>query len=276
VLSAKQIAYKKARNTSKVVLDPKVALQNEIAFLAEGFAKTGEIWHIQELSLVLAQADEDLQHTPPAANTAMRKFVDNDENFEDGDTVLMAEEIGQLWPDLMRIDPTDLGMLKEGLIHANIILEYRLMRSFLSEALFQIRKRREGGLDLLDVAEEAVGTVRRVLTNCESAVPIMRPDEEPVLLSAITTALKSVVEAARTFDKGLKDNSGDQTSTGTIHDIWEKYANALDTDSAKLAWFEAARYLTAATKYKQRGLGEMVEDVLKVLEEMKLEPGFHE
>jgi hypothetical protein len=68
-------------------------LQNEIAFLAEGFAKTGEIWHIQELSLLLAQADEDLQHTPPAVNTAMRKFVDNDEKFEDGDAVLMADGI---------------------------------------------------------------------------------------------------------------------------------------------------------------------------------------
>jgi hypothetical protein len=68
-------------------------LQNEIAFLAKGFAKTSEIWHIQELSLVLAQADENLQHTPPAANTAMRKFVDNDEKFEDGDAVLMADGI---------------------------------------------------------------------------------------------------------------------------------------------------------------------------------------
>jgi hypothetical protein len=60
--------------------------------------------------------------------------------------------------------------------------------------------------------------------------------------------------------------------TGTLQDVWEKYANALDTDAAKLAWFEAARYLTAAQKHKQRGLGEMVEDMVEVLEKMKLAP----
>jgi hypothetical protein len=76
--------------------------------------------------------------------------------------------------------------------------------------------------------------------------------------------------AAKTFDMGLKDNSGDQTATGTLHDIWEKYADALDTDAAKLAWFQAARYLTAAQKHKQRGVSEMIEDVVEILEQMKL------
>jgi hypothetical protein len=123
---------------------------------------------------------------------------------------------------------------------------------------------------------EAVATVRRVLVNCESAVPILAADDESLLLLSITTALKNILKAARTFDKGLKDNSGDQTSIGTLHDIWEKYADALDTDSAKLAWFEAARYLTAAQKHKQRGLGEMVEDVVEVLEQMKLDPKVRE
>ena len=202
-LSAKQIAYKKARNTSKVVLDPKVALQNEILCLAESFAKTGEIWHIQELASILEQADEDLIYIPPASNTAMRKFVDNEEEFEDGDAILMVQELGQLWPDLEQIDATDLEMLKGDLIRGDITLEYQLIRPFISEAIFQIRKR-EGAEDgLLDVAEEAVATVRRVLVNCESAVPILAPDEESLLLSSITAALKNIQKAARTFDKAL-------------------------------------------------------------------------
>lgn len=272
VLSAKQMAYKKARNTSKVVLEPKVALQNEISCLAECFAKTGEMWHLEELASILQQADEDLIYIPPASNTAMRKFVDNEEEFADGDAALMVEELGQLWPDLEGIDATDLEMLKEALVRVDIVLEYRLMRPFLAEAFFQIQKRREAEDGLPDVAEEAVATVRRVLVSCEPAVPILTPDDESFLLPAITTALKNMLKAAGAFDKRLKDNSGDQTMTGTLHDVWEKYANALDTDAAKLAWFEAARYLTAAQKHKQRGLGEMIEDMVEVLEKMKLAP----
>jgi hypothetical protein len=270
-LSVKQMAYKKARNTSKVVLEPKVALQNEIMFLVECFSKTGEMWHLQELVSVLEQADEDLTFIPPASNMTMRKFVDNEEEFEQEDPARMIEELGQTWPDLVEIDAIDLSMLKEELVRADIILEYQLIRPFLSEALFQLRKRREAGLGLLDVAEEAIATVRRVLANCESAVPILTQDDESSLFTSILAALKNILKAASAFDKGLKDNSGDQTATGTLHDIWEKYADSLDTDSAKLAWFQAARYLTAAQKHKQRGLGEMVEDIVEVLEQMKLD-----
>lgn len=79
-----------------------------------------------------------------------------------------------------------------------------------------------------------------------------------------------MLQGARAFDKNLKDNSGDQTMIGTLHNVWEKFANSLDTDGAKIAWFEAARYLTAAQKHKQRGLAEMIEDMVEVLDRMKL------
>jgi hypothetical protein len=120
------------------------------------------------------------------------------------------------------------------------------------------------------VAEEALATVRRVLGSCESATPILTPDNESLLIPSIASALKNMLQAARAFDKNLKDDSGDQTMTGTLHDVWEKYADALDTDAVKLAWFGAARYLTAAQKHKQRGLAETIEDIVEVLDEMKL------
>jgi hypothetical protein len=97
----------------------------------------------------------------------------------------------------------------------------------------------------LTLPKKALATVRRVLGSRESAAPVTW-DEESALLVAISTALKNMLKAAREFDHGLKANAGDQIMTGKLHDVWEKYANALDTDVAKLAWFEAARYLTAA------------------------------
>jgi len=84
------------------------------------------------------------------------------------------------------------------------------------------------------------------------------------------TALQQMVEAARTFDKELKASTGDQTMAGTLQDVWEKYANALDTDAAKKSWMEAARYMISAFRHKQRGLADMIEDLVELLEEAKL------
>lgn len=94
------------------------------------------MWHLKELESILLQADEDLIYTPPASNTALRKFVDSEEDFEDGDPVLMIEELHKLWPELVEIDATDLRILKEQLVRKEIILEYRLVRPFVAEACF--------------------------------------------------------------------------------------------------------------------------------------------
>jgi hypothetical protein len=269
VLSSKQLTFKRARNTTKVILEPKVSLQNEICSLIECFGKTGEMWHLKELVSVLEDADDDLIFSPPASNTAMRKFIDNDDEFEGEYPALMVKELGQLWPDLKGIDATDLLILKEQLVRQHLVVEYRLIRPFLSEACFQIQELRANTEGLLDVAEKALATVRRVL-QYETAVPILTPDNESLLIPTIISGLKNILHAGRTFDKGLKDNSGDQTMTGTLHDVWEKYSNALDTDAAKLAWFQAVRYLSVAQKHKQRGLDNMISDMVEVLEEMKL------
>jgi hypothetical protein len=271
-VSSKQDTFKRARNTTKIVLEPKLSLQNEICSLVECFQKSGDMWHLKELEAVLLRAEEDLVFTPPAANTIMKKFIENEESFDDGDPALMVDELRQLWPEL-EIDATDLTTLKEQLVREKIILEYRLIKPFLAEACFQIRKLQKANDGLLDVAGEALATIRRVLGSCESAVPILTPDNESLLVPSIVSTLKNMLEAAKAFDKNLKDNCGDQTMTGTLHDVWEKYADALDTDAAKKAWFEAARYLTAAAKHKQRGLAEIIEDMVEVLDEMKLGDG---
>jgi hypothetical protein len=66
----------------------------------------------------------------------MRKFVDNEEEFEDEDSGLMVEEFREIWPELVEIDATDFVILKEQLVRKAIVLEYRLIRPFVAEACF--------------------------------------------------------------------------------------------------------------------------------------------
>jgi hypothetical protein len=49
------------------------------------------LWHLKELASIQEQAGDDLIYIPQAFYTAMRKFVDNDGEFEDGDPALMVE-----------------------------------------------------------------------------------------------------------------------------------------------------------------------------------------
>jgi len=49
-----------------------------------------------------------------------------------------------------------------------------------------------------------------------------------------------------------------------------KYADGLDTDSAKKAFFEAVRYLASEVRTREEGLYGMVLDLSKVLDELKL------
>jgi len=136
-LSEKQIAYKRAKNTSKVVLDQKVGLRNEICCIVECFAATRQMWHLQELEFVLQQADKDLEYMPPIENVAMRKFVDNEEVFEEGDAASMIEEIRHLWHDV-RIGATELAILKEQLVEDDIQLDYRYPETgYLQDFTFQ-------------------------------------------------------------------------------------------------------------------------------------------
>ncbi|KAF8854059.1 hypothetical protein BDZ45DRAFT_657175 [Acephala macrosclerotiorum] len=273
VLSKKQMAYKKARNTSKVVLEPAVSLQNSICTHVECFAESSDMWHLQEISSILEQADQDLLFMPIASNTAMRKFVDNEEEFEDGDSTteggdaaLMLEEVRALWPDLKEIDAADLAFLKRQLMTQDVTLEYRLLRPFLFEACYRLRAFDNLSDVSTNVVADVLGSVQRIVGTCESAAPIITADDQALLLPAITMTLKNMLQAAQKFDKGLLDSCGDQTMTGTLQDVWEKYANALDTDAAKLSWMEAARYMVAAFKYKQRGLSDMLAEVVETLE----------
>jgi len=190
--SQKQLAYKRARNTSKVVLEPRVSLQNAISSLVECFAKSGQTWHLKELKTILEQADDDLAFVPIAENIAMRKFVCNDEEFEEGDegdAAVMVKELHALWPDLTEITAPDLATLKAVLVQQNLFLEYRLLRPFLAEACFQIRKLREAGKeageDAVDgVAKDALGTVQRIMGTHQSAAPILTASDESLLLPA--------------------------------------------------------------------------------------------
>jgi hypothetical protein len=68
------------------------------------------------------------------------------------------------------------------------------------------------------------------------------------------------------MDKELKALCGDVSLEGSLYDMWAHFADAVDVDTAKQAFFSVVRYFITEERHKNRGLTEMIGDLVVVLE----------
>lgn len=223
--SQKQEKNRKARDTSKVVLDPTQSIRNKILCLVAGFAQTKDVWHLKELERVLEQADTDLEHQPPIENEMLHAFLDNDREMIADDLEALRLEIQTMWPDLTDVSIEGLESLKLGLRGTGQVLEYHLLRPFIAEGCWILENAQHQGVSLdtganweNKLVSQVVGTIRRVIGYASTAS--IRLDQERLLLTTgVIKSLREIVKRGNDFDQGLKDMCGDQTNDGTLHDI---------------------------------------------------------
>ncbi|TGO54228.1 hypothetical protein BCON_0110g00070 [Botryotinia convoluta] len=268
-LSTKQVRYGKCRDTTNIVLEPVLSLKNSIAFHLTSYLRTFETWHLQKVLSIMEQADEDLKHMPAPSNTALKAFLDNEEEgFGEDDAETMNKEMAELWPGFEKISTSGLLALKKQIMEADLFIEYRLLRPFLAEAAYLLKTIGEDQ-DQSGIARTALKTVTRVMMSNESIVPKEIP-REIELLSAIKKVLKNARESSKAFDESMRDLYGDQVDIISPQAIWEKFSAATDVDSAKAAWMENARNLAVASRNRERGVGILVDDLIESLEHLGL------
>ncbi|TGO36584.1 hypothetical protein BHYA_0120g00080 [Botrytis hyacinthi] len=96
-LWTKQMRYRKRRDTTKVVLDPAISLNNSIGYHINSYLRTSETWHLQKVLTLMEEADEDLKHMPAPSNKALMAFLDNEnEDFGEDDAETMDKEMAEL------------------------------------------------------------------------------------------------------------------------------------------------------------------------------------
>lgn len=271
--SEKQDQFKRARDSSKVIVAPNVSFANEILCLARGFEKTKKSWYLKELQLVLEELDEDTNFAP--IDHDLRDFTDGDDEFDfDRDQAqIFVDHFNERWPEVRHVTVDRVMSLKKGMVEAGIVLEYRLLRSFVAEGAYRLSLSQPYRGDLKDFVKELVASAERMIPLPASS-PSISPFQETSFLHALHVKLQEVVKAGRVFDKHLKDSHGDATfkHDGTPYDIWTHYADMPDTDSAKAAFMALARQHAAALKYKETSMEIMINNILKVMEETALTP----
>ncbi|KFY54651.1 hypothetical protein V496_07231 [Pseudogymnoascus sp. VKM F-4515 (FW-2607)] len=262
-LSAKQERLKKARDTSRVVLEPAQSFVSEMLCLLKAFKVSGDVWHLHELQKVLAAADNDINLRPLPRNEGLRKFIENDREFNLSDAEMVVEEVAELWPEVENVTVDSVMMLRKGIQDgAGTFLEYRHIRGFLAEGSYRISIG-----DTVDtiLACNIIGTLKR--TTPEWTLPIST-DQDNLLFSVILAKLKEIQAAGEKFDIELEKICGDATMFDGPHDAWESYNSSPDTDHAKLAFFGVIRYVIRAIKGKINGTDKMIAELVDVLERL--------
>jgi hypothetical protein len=117
--SAKQERFKRVQDTSRVILEPNISFSDEILYLTMSFKTSRDPCFLKELQNVLTQIDKDLN---------VRPLVADEVNFNEEDARAVVDDMAVQWPKVGNITLQCVMLLREGLVYANIFLEYRLLR----------------------------------------------------------------------------------------------------------------------------------------------------
>ncbi len=98
--SAKQQRYRRAKDITKLVLEPGMSFINELVALTLSFERYRQPWHLQELRSVLEVVQEDIRFQPMPAYWGLRKFADLGEVLTEEDAEKVVEDVQDLWKDV--------------------------------------------------------------------------------------------------------------------------------------------------------------------------------
>ncbi|OBT85115.1 hypothetical protein VE02_06490 [Pseudogymnoascus sp. 03VT05] len=181
---------KATKNTTKVLIQQDKAVTNELLMLMTCYKQLREEWYVHEMIQVLKRGDEDLKHAPAAEMGAIRLFLDVTETFTEDDACDFVAQFMAVWPVQATLTTEDIMRIRKELEKEEIFVKYRVVRPFILEASFSLSQ--ESKQDA--VAKIALETVHRGLKE---------------ILSAVLTALKGAVAAAKKFNAQAKDAYGD-------------------------------------------------------------------
>ncbi|TGO09388.1 hypothetical protein BTUL_0167g00070 [Botrytis tulipae] len=203
-----------SRDTTKLVVDPVLSLRNSIRHHLTSYPVTPETWHLQQALLIMEQAVENPKDVHTPSNTALRAFLDNEnDDFDEDDAETMIKEMTELWPGFEKFLTTDLLTLKKQITEANVFIEYRLLRPFLAEATYLLKTINKSH-DQSGIVETALQTVTRVMMSDGFVVQKEIP-KDMELLSTFQKGPGSVSGSSEALDEVTGDSDDDQMDTAS-------------------------------------------------------------
>lgn len=152
---------------------------------------------------------------------------------------------------------------------------YRLLRAFIAEgchrvAAVNVEDNSDTKTTLGRIAQEVNQSAQRMMPMASESAPSITAEKEAVMLVTIRKKLVETRDAGAKMDEKLKKMCGDVANDALPNDIWGHFADACDTDSARLAFFGVARHFVIALLHRNRGLDAMAGDIIEMLDKLNL------
>ena len=280
--SAKQETFKRALNVGKVIVESHEDFGNEMKILALAFKKTGlkDTWILKEMKKLLERVDVDLAYRPHRSNKALRSFIDNDAvDFDQEDAMKVVTEVAALWPDVRGMTPERVLELQRLMHDHNAEIKAFQLKGLLSEGMHLLGQQADGNetTDEAGFVRGLSATLDRVLgeqAQPKATASNMNAESQDALLAALQGKLESMLSCYYSFSSQLSSQFGDHVLEGAgPADFWAKYAEAPDTDSARLAFNHVAKFLVAEFSHVlNEGIVKPVHDMVEVLKRLNLSP----
>jgi hypothetical protein len=276
-LSERQIRYKRARDTTKIVIEPSQSFANDLVALTAELSINPSLYIVKELKRLLKLTDEDLEYRPLLSNKNLHRFLNRNEKvlvgFGYDEAKGLVAEVKTLWPEIP-LTPDAVLQLKQGLEESLMAVEYRHLRGFLFHAAKKLARRPD--LDITRVGalkhlvEDARDEVRDIIGSAPPSSLSIERDACRAFLSAMIQKLKQISLVGQQYSEKIRAVNGDQISQATLPEIWETFKEAMDVDTAKLLLGQALRYLATEMINKNDDTADMVDELTEELERSKI------
>ncbi|KAL9085736.1 MAG: hypothetical protein Q9165_007485 [Trypethelium subeluteriae] len=268
LLSEKQNRYRRARDTTKITLDPLQSFGNEILALTSAFDHSREPWLLKALGTVLEQVNIDLKFRPLPNNTIMRKFVDSQNHLTMEEAQQMKMELVERWPGIQSISTESLMKLHYGIriCSKDLLLECSLLRPFLIDGAHRLQTAPAMAFDddnsLAELIRDIYAMVKRLCKDVPEPVLSVPDNNYKLLLMVVRDKLTEAINSSRRFDAELENMCGDYSSSQTPAQLADEFSKATDVDSAKRCNLLRARWLVAEGLAKTSGFVDTMEGMI--------------
>jgi hypothetical protein len=268
-LTEKQQKFRHARDPVKLVFNPKVSFSNELLTLGACYRHTKNPWYLKEIQAVLRAVDSDPNCRPLLENAGLHIFVESKEPIDEEQSQMVVRDFLKMWPGTKHIVAENIKTLQHVMLKERLHLEYRFIKPFLTEACWLMGEGKVDEEGLAVTVKEVLGTASRMCGPVEST-PAIPANEQNAILQVFRTKLKEMSKAAVEIEEKMKSSYGDTAFEHSSQDIWAKFGDAIDIDTARAAWCQEVKLVIAAARQKEVGLRGMIDDMIAILDRLNL------
>jgi len=142
------------------------------------------------------------------------------------------------WGETKYVTSQRIKPLKDFLLKASVDLPYRLVKAFITEGCYHVSQVDFGtDEEQINMVNDTLEAIHRIIGTSGSTVSIAVEDRNAIL-ATVLAKFREVKANATAMEESMKATFGENAFDIGPYDVWEKFADMADTDTARAAWMQ--------------------------------------